>query len=91
MRNPITQPIFECPYLILQLENTFQISGLSALMQKYQKTMPHINETGKSLNRTQYYFSKLNKKQLLELYHKYKQDFELFDYSIEPYLSYTKD
>ena len=53
--------------------------------------MPHINETGKSLNRTQYYFSKLNKKQILELYYKYKQDFELFDYSIEPYLTYATE
>ena len=37
------------------------------------------------------YFSKLTKNQIRQLYQIYKLDFEMFDYSIEPYLSYAEN
>ena len=40
---------------------------------------------------TQDYFRKLTKEQVVNLYKTYKPDFELFDYSIEPYLSLSKE
>lgn len=39
---------------------------------------------------TQEYFQKLSKEQVVSLYRTYQPDFELFDYSIEPYLSLSK-
>ncbi|CAH1404536.1 unnamed protein product [Nezara viridula] len=36
------------------------------------------------------YFSQLTKEQVNNLYQKYKLDFEMFDYSIQPYLDYAK-
>ena len=37
------------------------------------------------------YFSKLTKNQIRQLYQIYKLDFELFDYSIEPYLTIAEN
>ena len=37
------------------------------------------------------YFSKLTKNQVRLLYQIYKLDFEMFDYSIEPYLTYAEE
>ena len=70
-------------------------SGLQELLNKFNLTdgespVPHMNPTKKSGNRAEKYFGTLTKSQLMELWFKYRIDFELFDYSIEPYLSYAK-
>ena len=36
-----------------------------------------------------HYFSTLNETQVLAMHEKYKMDFKLFGYNIEPYLQYT--
>ena len=65
---------------------------MSEIIKKHQEIkIPHANETEKKKNRSQSYFGTLTKKQIIDLHFKYRQDFELFDYSIEPYLSFAKD
>ena len=62
------------------------------LIQSTNVTLGHLNPgtVGTSKN-AQIYFAKLTKSQVQELHFKYRVDFEMFDYSIEPYLSYAKD
>ena len=46
---------------------------------------------GDHLTRAKKYYGQLTKNLLKELHFKYRIDFELFDYALEPYLSYAKD
>ena len=75
---------------IFQLDYVFKESGIAELMKRYKEKFQHINLTKKGPNRSQEYFSTLNKQQVTDLYYKYQYDFELFNYDIEPYLSYAK-
>ena len=75
---------------IFQLDYVFKESGMAELIKKYKEKVQHINETKKKPNRSQEYFSTLTKKQVTDLYFKYRHDFELFNYDIEPYLSYAQ-
>jgi len=73
-----------------ELDYVFKESGIAELMKRYKEKFQHINLTKKGPNRSQEYFSTLNKQQVTDLYYKYQYDFELFNYDIEPYLSYAK-
>ena len=77
-----------------QLDYAFQESGLSQVINEAATKikLPHLNLTsGHKSTRAKDFFSKLTKQQVKELYFKFRIDFELFDYSIEPYLYYAKD
>ena len=43
------------------------------------------------MTRAKKYYGQLTKNLLKEVHFKYRIDFELFDYALEPYLSYAKD
>ena len=58
---------------------------------KFQWLNPTIKAGKNSQSKAKDYFSQLTKAQVLELYHKFRIDHEMFDYSIEPYLSYARD
>ena len=54
------------------------------------QTLSEIHQTGKKSSRTsREFYSKLDKEQVLGLSEKYRLDLEMFDYSIEPYLSWA--
>ena len=56
-----------------------------------KETLTRIHQTGKksTSSTSREYFSQLNKEQVKGLYDKYEIDMEMFDYVIEPYLSYA--
>ena len=73
-----------------------QESGLKDLIKDPTlKTLPHLNPTQKQeameVSRAKKHFRTVTKEQLQELHFKFRVDFQLFDYSIEPYLSYAKE
>ena len=54
-------------------------------------TLANIHQTGKKTSSasSREFFSQLNKEQVKGLYDKYEIDMEMFNYVIEPYLSYA--
>ena len=54
-------------------------------------TLAKIHQTGKKTSSasSREFFSQLNKEQVKGLYDKYEIDMEMFNYVIEPYLSYA--
>ncbi len=76
------------------MDYMLQESGLKELLNKYNLTtedaLPYKNPTNKTSNRAQKYFSQLTKSQVQDLWFKLRIDFEMFDYSIDPYLSYAQ-
>jgi hypothetical protein len=72
----------------------FQESGMNKLIEMYSGSndviLPWMNPTSNRSTRAKKYFGQLTKEQLTDLHFKFRIDFELFDYSIEPYLSYAK-
>ena len=69
-------------------------SGLNDLINdedKYQWLNPSIKAGKNSDSKAKEYFSQISKSEVVELYHKYRIDHELFDYSIEPYFSFASD
>ena len=82
--------------LLFQMEYAFQKSGMDKLISAANITLGHLNpgSVGTSKN-AKIYFAQLSRDQVEELHFKYRVDFEMFDYAIEPYLSYalenTKD
>ena len=87
---PYLKPIFFS--LLFQIEYVFQESGMAKLISATNITLGHLNpgSVGTSKN-AEIYFGQLSKAQVRELHFKYRVDFEMFDYAIEPYLSYAKD
>ena len=78
--------------IFFQLTYSFQESGLIDVINRTQVEVPHLNPTmGHQVGRAKKYFGQLIKNLLQGLYFKYRIDFELFDYALEPYLSYAKD
>ena len=55
------------------------------------ETLSKIHQTGKisSSSTSREYFTQLNKEQVKSLYNKYEIDMEMFDYVIEPYLTFA--
>jgi len=79
-------------YFQQELEYAFQESGLNDVITHSQVEVPHLNPTkGDHVTRAKKYYGQLTKNLLKELHFKYRIDFELFDYALEPYLSYAKD
>ena len=78
--------------LLFQIEYVFQESGMAKLISATNITLGHLNpgSVGTSKN-AEIYFGQLSKAQVRELHFKYRVDFEMFDYAIEPYLSYATD
>ena len=56
-------------------------------------TVPSLNPSSEGAAHTlvEKYFGSLTKSEVRQLYEKYRQDHELFGYSIEEYLSAAKD
>jgi len=75
-----------------EIEYVFQESGMAKLISATNITLGHLNpgSVGTSKN-AEIYFGQLSKAQVRELHFKYRVDFEMFDYAIEPYLSYATD
>ena len=59
--------------------------------QAQKDTLTRIHQTGKRSTSTtsRDFYSQLNKEQVKGLYDKYEIDMEMYDYVIEPYLSYA--
>lgn len=60
------------------------------LEKKIKVSWKHLTKGKKTSDTVKKYFATITKDQLLKLYQKYKVDFELFNYSIDDYLSYVK-
>ena len=87
--NPFSNQNFS---FIFQLTYAFQESGLIDIVNQTQVEVQHLNPTmGHQVARAKKFFGQLTKNTLQELFFKYRIDFELFDYALEPYLSYAKD
>ena len=59
--------------------------------QAQKETLTRIHQTGKKSSSTtsREFFTQLNKEQVKALYDKYEIDMEMFEYVIEPYLSFA--
>ena len=79
-------------FFLFQIEYVFQESGMAKMISATNITLGHLNpgSVGTSKN-AEIYFGQLSRGQVRELHFKYRVDFEMFDYAIEPYLSYAKD
>ena len=67
-----------------------ELRGLS-LTSAHTQTLSEIHQTGKKSSQTsREFYSKLQKEQVVGLGEKYRLDLEMFDYSIEPYLSWAR-
>ena len=75
-----------------ELDHVFEESGMAELLKKHMQHLGHSNKTPKNVSqRSKKIFATLTKNQIMNLHFKYRHDFELFDYSIEPYLTYAKE
>ena len=74
-----------------ELDYVFKEAGMADLMEKHGEHIFHVNKTPKKSTRSKDFFSTLTKNQILDLHFKYRHDFEMFDYSIEPYLTYARE
>ena len=70
-------------FIFFQLNYALLEGGLPKVKDEVWK---HFDDKRLSQKST-IYFSKLTKNQIRQLYQIYKLDFEMFDYSIEPYLT----
>lgn len=61
------------------------------LEDKIKPTWKHLTKGVKTSDTVRKYFATITKKDLMDLYDKYKLDFELFDYSMDEYLSYVRE
>ena len=76
-----------------ELDYVFEESGMAELLKKHKQNLGHSNRTPKKVvsQRAKTFFATLTKTQIMNLHFKYRHDFELFDYSIEPYLTYATE
>ena len=74
-------------FIFFQLNYALLEGGLPKVKDEVWK---HFDDKRLSQKST-IYFSKLTKNQIRQLYQIYKLDFELFDYSIEPYLTIAEN
>jgi len=82
--------VFLIPFISRYILEVLRLHGLGqSLAQK--ETLTKIHQTGKRSSSTtsREFFSQLNKEQVKGLYDKYEIDLEMFDYVIEPYLTYA--
>ena len=82
-----TEDIKEDSRYILGMLNQHGISQSSS----QRETLAKIHQTGKksSSSTSREFYMGLNKEQVKSLYDKYEVDMEMFDYIIEPYLSWA--
>ena len=67
-------------------------SGLHQLINDDDQVLwlnPSIKQGENSNTKGSQYYSQLDRQTILELYHRFRIDHEMFDYSIQPYLSYA--
>lgn len=70
-------------------DKAYLVKKLSLQLKHMEKKL-NVRKGKPTAQITQNYFRMLTKEQVVGLYRAYQPDFELFDYSIEPYLSWSK-
>ena len=77
-------------YFFRYILEILKLHGISQSSSQ-KETLAKIHQTGKkpSSYTSKDFYSGLNKDQVKGLYDKYEVDMEMFDYVIEPYLSYA--
>ena len=78
---------------VLQMKYMVKESGLHQLINDDDQFLwlnPSIKQGENSNTKGSQYYSQLDRQTILELYHRFRIDHEMFDYSIQPYLSYAK-